>query len=309
VDVDTRPSGQSRITAAVFSRTLRVFGDNSKPEGIQLAFARRLADGLSVRRQLVRVGASRGVWVSAPRPAPDAGVILYLHGGGLVFGSPRSHYGLAKRLSAASGHDVYLLDYRLAPEHPFPAAPDDVLVAYRALLGQGYPPARIAIAGDSAGGTLVAALLNDIKAQGLPMPAAALMWSPAFEVGFPSALARDKESRDPVLSPSYGRRCYLAYIGDADPADPRIDTLAADKRGWPPVLIQVGGTECLLADAELMAESLRAVGVPHELQVWPGQVHVFQCLARFVPEGRHAIAYAGEFLRTALVSAAVGRSS
>jgi epsilon-lactone hydrolase len=299
---------RSRLVAAVLAWTIRALADLSAPRGLQLAIMRRMVDGVAARGNPVRVGSTRGLWVPPLHSGGAPGVILYLHGGGLVFGSPRSHYNLVKRLSAASGLAAYLPEYRLAPEHRFPAAADDVVAAYRGLLEAGHHPARIAIAGDSAGGTLAATLLNDIKAHGLPMPAATLMMSPGFEIGFPSALLRDQQSRDPVLSPSYGNKCFAAYIGETEPTHPRIDTLAADKHGWPPTLIQAGGTECLLADAELMADSLRSAGVPCELQVWPGQVHVFQALARFVPEARTAIGCAGEFLRTSIASAAEGNT-
>lgn len=225
-------------------------------------------------------------------------MVLYLHGGGYVFGSSRSHRGLAYRLSAAAGVPVFLSDYRRAPEHPFPAAADDALAAHRALLER-FPAPRITIAADSVGGHLAASLLGDLRRLGLPLPAAVALFSPALDVAAAEVVERDRLARDPFLSPAYGLRCADAYLGDTPRDHPRIAVLEADKTGWPPVIIQVGGTECLLADAQRLAAALHTAGVPCELQIWPGQVHVFQSFG-WLPEARTAVRYAGEWLRTHL---------
>lgn len=290
--------------AGRLGRYVRPVTDAWTPSGVQLRLMRGVTDGaglirspFGVRVQQVRGGPVRGMWVRAAGASPARGVVLYAHGGGFVFGSPRARFGLAKRLSAAAGLAVFVLKYRLAPEHPFPAAADDVLAAYRWLLAQGFPPRSITLAGDSAGGQLVASLLNDLVIAGEPMPTAAALFSPVLDLSGDGALRRDTARPDPLIGAVSGARCLRAYLGDVPLTHPRLAILDADKRGWPPILIQAGDTECLLGDSERMAASLAAADVLCELQVWPGQVHVFQSLARYLPEARAALTKAGAFLR------------
>lgn len=224
-------------------------------------------------------------------------MVLYCHGGGYVFGSTRSHFAIARRLSRESGLAVFLLDYRLAPEHVFPAAADDALAAYTWMLDAGVKPANITVAGDSAGGHLVGCLLGDLAREGLPHPAAVLLMSPALDLSGQRAVARNLVCLDPLLSTGYGLRCFDAYLAGTHPLHPRLAVLSAPKAGWRPTLIQAGGTECLLGDAEGMAESLREAGVECELQVWPGQVHVFRAFSRWLPEARAALRSGRRFLR------------
>ncbi|SFB20471.1 Acetyl esterase/lipase [Amycolatopsis marina] len=298
------PSPESVRLRRMFASRVRPLGDRSSPRGYQLRALRRTADsaGLSrlprgARAWPARYGTVRGVWLRAATARAGSGVLLYLHGGGFVFGSPRSHRLLAHRLSAASGLPVFLLDYRRAPEHPFPAAADDALAAYRVLLDKGFPPERISVAGDSAGGQLTAGLLADIGRAGLPLPARAVLLSPWLDFDLAEIRRRDSEQRDPFIPPAYVEKCGQAYAGGADPADARLNVLTADKSHWPPLLIQVGDTECLLGDAERLTESVRTCGGSAELQVWPGQIHVFQAFADYLPEGRAALRSAGAFLR------------
>ncbi|WP_116047600.1 alpha/beta hydrolase [Amycolatopsis palatopharyngis] len=300
------PSPQSVRLRQMFAARVRPLADRSSPRGYQLRALRRTADsaGLSrlprgARAWAARYGDIRGVWLRAASARATNGALLYLHGGGFVFGSPRSHRLLAYRLSAAANLPVFLLDYRRAPEHPFPAAADDALAAYRTLLDKGFAPERITVAGDSAGGQLAAGLLADIGRAGLPQPARALLLSPWLDFDLAEIRRRDLEHRDPFVPPAYVEKCRQAYTAGADPADVRLNVLAADKTGWPPLLIQVGGTECLLGDSERLADSVTACGGSAELQVWPGQIHVFQAFADFVPEGRAAVRSAGMFLRAA----------
>jgi acetyl esterase/lipase len=224
------------------------------------------------------------------------GILLHLHGGGFVFGSSRSHRGFAVILSRRTGRPVFLPDYRLAPEHPYPAAADDCLAVYRTLLDRGISAAGIAVSGDSAGGHLAACLLADLKRHDLPMPSHAVFFSPWLDLSGELAEGRDRVRRDPFVAPSAIQKCRRAYLGDRNPRAERPDVLAADKSGWPPALIQVGDTECLLEDARRLADSLRAAGVACELQEWPGQVHVFPVFANLVPEGRKAIRYVADFV-------------
>ena len=289
----------------VVGRTVRLVQDRYMPTGYRVVLLRRIADSAGVLRnpagahtERISDDALRGVWVTAPGGSVDNGVVLYLHGGGFVFGSIRSHFGLVKRLSAASAMPVFLLKYRLAPEHPFPAAADDALAAYRSLLARGHNPARITLAGDSAGGHLLCSVLGDLARLDLPMPAAAVLFSPCLDLTGAGALRRDAVWPDPVISPVLGVKLLRSYLGETPPDHPRLAVLDAAKQGWPPILIQVGDTECLLTDSERLAESLKNAGVPHELQVWPGQVHVFQALARCSSDARNALLNAGRFLRS-----------
>ncbi len=298
------PSRRARVIAFVLSRTLRPYADRSAAGGRDLRVLRAIgnAHGLlsmsfGARTQSVVRGSARGHWLQARGADKEQGVILYLHGGGFVLGSLPSHRDLVTRLSAATGMAVFFVNYRLAPEHPYPAAPDDVLAAYRLLLHEEVDPARIVVAGDSVGAALVGTLLHDAQRLGLPMPAGALMMSPALDVTASRAVLLDAAQRDPVLSPQFGLRCADAYLGNDSAADPRIAVLDQDTRNWPPVLIQVGDTECMRGDAEALADALARAGVERELEVWPGQVHVFQAFARILPEARAAIDRAGRFIK------------
>jgi acetyl esterase/lipase len=305
--IPPEPSPQSDRLAGLLRERVRPMADRGVPHGMSLAMTRaafaaagqgRLPRGTQVWQ--ARYGSVRGLWVRAPKASAANGAILHLHGGGFVFGSSRSHRALAFSLSKATGCPVFLPDYRRAPEHPFPAAADDVLITYRELVRRGFDPARITVSGDSAGGHLAAGLLADLARCGDRLPANLVLLSPWLDLTISEATDRDRRSRDPYVAPSYLKRARWAYVGRAPLTDPRLAPLESDFSGWPPVLIQVGGTECLLGDSERLAAALVAAGVPCELQVWPGQVHVFQAFASAVPEGRAALRYLGEFVRRPL---------
>jgi acetyl esterase/lipase len=310
--VPTSPSVQSRALAQLLMTSLRPVADRLHiTRGPQLRMVREAFDTVGLtplprgtRLRAVADGPVRGVWVTGRGADHAEGVLLYLHGGGFVFGSRRTHRHLAAAVSAAAGRPALLLDYRRAPEHPFPAAADDALAGYRWLLAQGYPPEKITVIGDSAGGHLTAGLLADLSRRRLPMPAAAVMFSPFLDLTGLELDDRDAARRDPFVPPKRARECGLTYAGAHGLTHRRLNVLAATKRRWPPVLIQVGDTECLLGDSERMAESIRAAGGQCELQVWPGQVHVFPAFYPVIPEGRAAIRYVGEFLRATAVLAA-----
>ncbi|WP_158893602.1 alpha/beta hydrolase [Amycolatopsis anabasis] len=299
----TAPSVESVRLRRLFASRVRPVADWASPRGAQLRAIRRTADSAGLvrlprgtRAWPARYGEVRGIWIRAAGASPSHGALLYLHGGGFVFGSPRSHRPLAYRLSRLTGLPVFLLDYRRAPEHAFPAAAEDALAAYRLLLDKGFPPERLVVAGDSAGGHLTAGLLADLAREALPRPAAAYLLSPWLDLGLAEAWRRDREHRDPFLAPSYAEKCRLAYAATTSINHPRLNVLGADHSAWPPVLVHVGGTEALLPDSERLAESAASA----ELRVWPGQVHVFQAFADYLPEGREALREAGEFLRRAL---------
>jgi acetyl esterase/lipase len=302
------PSVQSRLLALLLMQSIRRLGDVARLHNtVHRRLVRELFDlvgylppARATRLHRIDGEDARGLWVAARNADEAAGVILYLHGGGFVFGGTRTHRHLLAALSVASGLPGLLLDYRRAPEHPFPAAADDAVAAYRWLLDQGFTPDRIVLAGDSAGGHLTAGLLADLHRRKLPMPAAAMLLSPFLDLTGAELDRRDAARRDPFAPPARARECGLAYAGEYAFTHRRLDVLRGDKRRWPPVLIQVGDTECLLGDSERLAAVVQAAGGHCELQVWPGQVHVFPAFYPLIPEGRQAIRYAGSFLRTAV---------
>lgn len=234
-------------------------------------------------------------WVGAPT-TPEDRAILYLHGGGYVIGSFNSHRNLAYNLARASGTRVLVLDYRLAPEHPFPAAVDDAVAAYEELLDRGFLPSRLSVAGDSAGGGLTAAALVALRYRGRPMPAAGLCISPWTDmegVGASMALKRDE---DPMLNQRMLLWFAERYLAGADPRSPLAAPIYADLAGLPPLLIQVGTSEVLLDDSVRLAERARAHGVDAGLDISHDMVHVWHLFAPILDEGNDAIARAGTFL-------------
>src|SRR4051812_33360036 len=314
--VPATPSVQSRALARLLMSSLRPVAEAARVgSGVHRRLVRTLFDQVGLvplargtRLQSVIGDGVRGLWIAARNADEGAGALLYLHGGGFVLGGTRSHRHFASALSAGCGRPVLLVDYRRAPEHPFPAAADDALAGYRWLLAQGFAPEKIVVLGDSAGGHLVAGMLADLHRRRLPMPAAAVLFSPFLDLTAAGLEARDSARRDPFVPPARARECGLAYAGEFAFSHRRLNVLAGNKRRWPPVLIQVGDTECLLGDSEAMAEAIRDAGGHCELQVWPGQVHVFPAFYPLIPEGRAAIRYVGAFLRTA-TSAAVAATA
>ncbi|MEU0499399.1 alpha/beta hydrolase [Mycobacterium sp. NPDC006124] len=249
----------------------------------------------------------RGDWIKAANVVPDAPPILYIHGGAFSMCSPETHRGLISELSAAARRPVFAVRYRLAPRHPFPAAAEDALTAYRWLTEKGTAatssstasPGTVALAGDSAGGQLAAATAIGAREHRLPAPDAMLLMSPVLDLTCHLAIDRDRRRRDPFASAISASRTLGLYVRGADPADPRVSVLDADLTDMPPTLIQVGGREMLLDDSRVFADRLQAAGVSSQLQVFRGQIHVFQAMFRLLPEAREALRLSGEFLATA----------
>jgi acetyl esterase/lipase len=244
----------------------------------------------------VNAGGVPAEWIVAPGAADDR-FLLYLHGGGYVLGSINTHRELVSRLSRAGGVRALALDYRLAPENPFPAAVNDATVAYRWLLSQGAKPERTAIAGDSAGGGLALATLVAIRDAKLPLPAAGVCLSPWADMEGVGASMTSKAKEDPVVQKEGLLGMAKLYLGGADPKTPLAAPLHADLRGLPPLLIQVGSAETLLDDSTRVAERAKAAGVKVDLQVWNEMIHVWQLFAPFLPEGQQAIEKIGAFIR------------
>ncbi|HET9173008.1 MAG TPA: alpha/beta hydrolase [Actinospica sp.] len=236
------------------------------------------------------------VTVEIPDLDPSA-VILYLHGGAYALGSAPDSVGLASDLVRRARARAISVDYRLAPEHPFPAALDDAVAAYRALLGQGVPASRIAFVGESAGGGLVAATLVALKDAGLPQPACAAVFSPWADLTVSGASATTKAELDPALTPQALRIRARDYLGDRDPATATASPVFADLSGLPPLLIQVGSHEILLDDAVRLAARAAEHDVHVELQVWPGVPHVFQGFAAILDDADQALNAAAAFIR------------
>jgi len=231
--------------------------------------------------------------------APDPGLpptMLYFHGGGYVMGSAFGYRGLAGALAMAAEACVVVPEYRLAPEHPFPAAVEDSVAALRGLLAA-HPAGHVAVGGDSAGSALAIAACLAQREAGGPQPAGLLLASPWTDLAFESPSFTAAEARDPWMSGPRLRRSAGLYLGDADPHDPRASPVHADLRGLPPMLVQVGGDEVLLDDAVRLADRARAAGVPVELEVAPGMWHVWHLFAPRLPEGQAAIDRAGAWLR------------
>jgi epsilon-lactone hydrolase len=241
-----------------------------------------------------------GEWLEPPA-AREHAALLYLHGGGYVIGSPRSHRHLAAALARAAGAATLLPDYRLAPEHPFPAAIDDAVAAYRWLLERGALPERTVIAGDSAGGGLTVATLLALRDRGLPSPAAGICISPWVDLTCTAPSYASKAASDPIVTGEGVGLMAQAYLGVTDPKTPLASPLFADLTGLPPLLVQVGSEEVLLDDAVGLAERAKAAGVAATLEVWPDMIHVWHWFFPMLDEGQRAIDGAGTFVRSSTV--------
>lgn len=263
-----------------------------------------LPDDVSVKQD--ELGGVPVVIVETPDPDPTA-VILYFHGGAYALGSAADSVGLAADVARRVGARAISVDYRLAPEHPFPAALDDAVTAYRALLDRGVPSSRIGFVGESAGGGLVAAALAAVKDAGLPQPSSAAIFSPWADLtvsgasagagGLANAGATGKVALDPALTPEALRTRARDYLGDRDPATPLASPIHADLTGLPPLLIQVGSHEILLDDAVRLAARAAEHDVAVELQVWPQVPHVFQAFAAILDDADRALDSAAAFIR------------
>ncbi|WP_027815651.1 alpha/beta hydrolase [Paraburkholderia bannensis] len=240
----------------------------------------------------------RGEWLVREGGAPRT--VLYLHGGGYYFCSPKTHraitYGLATRAQA----DVFSLDYRLAPEHPFPAALDDALAAYRRLLADGVRADSLVIAGDSAGGGLALATLVALRDAGDKLPAGALLYSPWTDLAVTGASIRENDGRDPMFCGDVFARVAALYLGEAGVAratDPYVSPLYADFHGLPPLFMLAGSTETLLDDTRRVADRARAAGVQVDCKIARGLPHIWPIYAPFMPEARRSLDDSARFVQ------------
>ena len=226
----------------------------------------------------------------------DDRAVLYLHGGGYTMGSCNTHRALGARLAIASQTPVLMIDYRLAPEHPFPAALEDALAVYWLLSDPGMPSRSIALAGDSAGGGLAIATAIALCDQGDRLPTVIACMSPWADLAMKGESMVTRAKSDPLISCESSLLHAGLYVAQHDPSSPLISPVYADLHGLPPLLIQVGDYEVLLSDSVRLAERTRQAGVDTTLEVWDGMWHVFQAYAPFLPEAQLAIDRAGAFI-------------
>jgi hypothetical protein len=244
----------------------------------------------------VTVNGVKAEWSRTPR-ADRGSALLYLHGGGYVLGSLDSHRHVAVEIGRVAGMRTLAIDYRMAPEHPFPAAVEDTVAAYRYLLDSGVAPADICIAGDSAGGGLAVGALLAFKDAGLPMPGACWALSPWIDMEALGQSFTDRAATDPTVQREGILWMAKTYMAGADPKHPHAAPVYGDLTGLPPMLIQVGSVETLLDDSLLLARKAALAGVPVDLQIWPEMIHVWHLYFPVLTEGRQSLASGGAWLR------------
>lgn len=245
------------------------------------------------------LGGVKGLRLTPARPEKGA-VLLYFHGGGYVLGSPQTHRSLVGHLARLSGIEAASMDYRLAPESPFPAAVDDGLACYQALLDGGVAPGRIIIGGDSAGGGLTLATALRARETGLPMPAGLVVLSPWTDLTQGGWSYDTQAQKDPMIRRDRLELMARLYLDGAAPADPLASPRFADPEDLPPMLIQVGSDEVLLADATELAGRAGAARVEVTLEIWPDMFHVFQAFHDMLDEAKTANARIGQWIRRRL---------
>jgi epsilon-lactone hydrolase len=252
-----------------------------------------------IQQHPVEIGGVAGIEVTILGNAAE-NVILYFHGGVYVIGTAVATVPLVGDLVRRTGSKAITLDYRLAPEHPYPAAVEDARAAYEGLLAQGIAPGQIALAGESAGGGLVVASLLALGEAGTPLPSCGFLMSPYVDLTLAGETLAVKQALDPILTPDGLRARVPDYVGGADASDPHISPIFGDLSGLPPLLIQVGSHEILLSDALRLAERAALSDVPVTLEVTPGVPHVFQGFAGLLDEAGAALDRATDFLKTHL---------
>jgi epsilon-lactone hydrolase len=244
----------------------------------------------------VTAGGVDGEWI-VPADARSDKTILYFHGGGFRLGSVASHRDLIARTAEASGCRVLAVNYRLAPEHRFPAALEDALSAYDWMRAQGFTPENIALAGDSAGGNLVLTTMLGLRDRSRPLPAAGVLMSPWTDLAATGESYQSRAASDPIHQRAMILALAKSYLGErGDPRNPLASPLYADLSGLPPLLIHAGDRETVRDDATILAGKAKAAGVDAELQVWDGMIHVFQMFPE-IPQAKAAVAAIAAFLR------------
>ncbi len=300
-DIELKPSWRSRALNALLRLTMgRPLTHDSDVPALRRRYekldARQFKTAADVARTPVECGGVPGEWIAVPQTRNER-VVLYLHGGSFAFRFPNAYAALAARMCRRLNARALIPDYRLAPEHPFPAAPDDCHAAYRGLLAQGIAPGNIVLAGDSAGGNLAMVTLHRVLAAGEPLPACAVLLSPALDCTMTSPSMAAYDGRDPVIRMSSLLVFRRHYVSSPDRyTNPEVSPLFADFTGYPPLFFQAGSTEVLRDEATRAAEKAHQAGVDVELELWPDAAHVFQ-VAEFLPEAAMAINHIARFVR------------
>lgn len=266
----------------------------------KVPFRAKLPAGWRIRAEHGTALKGERIEPAAPNHVARTRCILYLHGGAYVAMSARTHRSVTSRLAAWSDASLFALDYRLAPEHPFPAALEDALSAYRALIAEGANPSRMALAGDSAGGGLALALLLALRDGHDPVPAAAVLFSPWTDLAATGDSITANSATDALFFGSWVVSEARHYLGDASAMNPLASPVYADLTGLPPLLIQASDSEVLLDDSRRLFENAKKVGVEATLQIWRGVPHGWQIFAPVLPEGRTALRKASVFIASRL---------
>ena len=266
----------------------------------RVPFGAKLASGWRIRAERVR--GLTGEWIepAAPNHPALSRCILYFHGGGYVAMSARTHRSLTSRLALGSNARLFALDYRLAPEHPFPAALDDAVSAYGALIAAGADPAGMVVAGDSAGGGLALALLLALRGRHDPLPAGAVLFSPWTDLAATGESLIVNDAADALTFGSWVAAVAKHYLSDTPATNPLASPVYADLTGLPPLFIQASDSEVLLDDSRRVFENAKRVGVTATLQIWRGVPHCWQVFAPILPEGRAALWDACAFIASRL---------
>jgi len=253
----------------------------------------KLPKGVQVVKEVA--GGVPAEWLIPP-VVTNGRVVLYLHGGSYVSGSPDSHRSLAANIAIASKARALVIHYRLAPEHPHPAAVEDAVTAYQWLINNHVDARHLAVAGDSAGGGLALALLVNLRDRGIALPAAAVCLSPWTDLAFSGETWKSKAAVDLVIYAYKELEFARMYLGGLDAKSPLASPLYADLKGLPPLLVQVGTDEVLLSDSTRLVDRAKQDGVNAVLDEWEKMQHVWQFAAAFIPEGRRAVTGIGEFI-------------
>ncbi len=245
-----------------------------------------MAEG--VASETIELGGVSGIKL-IPDTVKQGRTLLYFHGGGYCIGSPIGHKSMVSHIAAALQAETYSMDYRMAPEAPFPAAVDDALVSYKALLDQGVDPKKIAISGDSAGGGLTLACALSVRDAGLPQPACLMPISPWVDLTNNGWSYGVKAESDPMITKENISEFAATYLAGTDAKTPLASPIFADLKGLAPILIQVGSEECLLSDAVTLSERAGAALVPVQLEIWSEMIHVWHFFHAFLTDARTAI--------------------
>jgi len=277
------------------SKPLHLIPSSALTAGAEALAPRKTPEGVTL--ESIDAGAVKGEWHRSAAAGQMAPTILYFHGGGYYYGSPKSHRRATFGLAQEAGAHVFSQDYRLAPAHPFPAAVEDAVAGYRWLLDQGARPERLFVSGDSAGGGLSLALLLSCRKQGLPSPAGAVLYSPWTDLAVTGASITSNEKTDAMFKSVHIREGAKHYIGAADAKNPLISPFYADLAGLPPILIFVSDDEALYNDSTRLQERLVAADVKSKLIIEHGLPHVWPIFHPRFPETSKTIQQSADFIR------------